>query len=150
MRVIHFAIGAAVLALSACQAPPSVQKVLDEKAEEEARRLTPQMDDPVLGVARETGLEDYNRYLLGQWAPQGACGDAAVQWRLTDESFARPEEEPCKLAVVEALQDGTYAIAGYCPRVETQDVAELIRITRAGPDNIIIAGTKGGPLVRCF
>lgn len=149
MKFTYAIFGGLALSLCACEAPPSVQKVLDEKAEEEARRFEPQMDDPVLGVARETGLEVYKRSLLGNWAPENSCENAALKWELTEESFVRPEEEPCKLAVVEELQNGSYAVAGYCPRIETQDEAELVLITRISADNIIIAGAKGGPLVRC-
>ena len=149
MRLGLFAFTLCCAALTACEAPPSVQKVIDEKAEEKAVREAPKMTSPVLKVAWEDGREVYDRYLLGKWSPEGTCENVDTQWTFDEETFSRPDEKPCTLAVIESLQDGSYALAGYCPRLKTQDEAEVVVVTRNGRDKIIIPGKKGGPLVRC-
>lgn len=139
--------------LYACNAPPSVQKVIDEaKAKEEAAQ--PRLDNPVQSAAQDEGREVYFRYLTGRWAPQDKCGNADLQWTFAQDSFSRPRNlstviKPCKLALVEALDDGSYAIAGYCPRLELEDEPVVIPLTRTGDEQIIIAGVGGGALVRC-
>lgn len=148
------AAGALTLAifLAGCN-PPSVQKVIDEaKAKEEAAK--PRLENPVVTVAQEEGREVYDRYLLGTWAPENACDNPRLRWTFEDETFTRPTnitdlKRPCKLAVVEALAGGKYAIAGFCPRLELADEPTVVPLTRIGNDKIIIANVGGGALQKC-
>lgn len=137
------------LVISACKAPPSVQKVIDEKVAEDAEQNAITLTDPLLSIAQRTGRELYTRELIGQWAPEGSCGQEAVVWNFTEEDFARPLEQPCPVAIVEELKNGNYAIAGYCPRLTTMDEAEVVVFSRAERGKIIVQGAKGGPLIKC-
>lgn len=142
-----------ITGLAACEAPPSVQKVIDE-AEAREQAAKPKLDNPVLNVAREEGREIYDRYLLGKWAPENACGSDRMAWTFNEDSFDRPAAlsdltKPCSLAVIEALADGSYAIAGFCPRLELEDEPVVLPVTRIGNDQIIIPGVGGGALFKC-
>lgn len=141
------------LALIACEAPPSVQKVIDE-AEAKAEADKPRLDNPMQTAAQDEGREVYLRYLLGDWAPKDRCETDRLRWTFSQETFARPGalsdiNKPCKLAVVEALDNGSYAVAGFCPRLEQEDEPVVLPITRIGNDQIIIPGVGGGSLARC-
>ena len=149
MSLRILAISLLPLTLMACQPPPSVQKAIEEaEAEEEAAK--PRLADPVLRAAREDGREVYNLYLTGRWSPDGTCALEGSTWEFKAETFTRPNERACTIEVVETLQDGSYAVAGYCPRLETQDEAEVFTFTRQGSGRIIILGVKGGPLKKCL
>lgn len=137
------------LALIACEAPPSVQKAV-EKAEAEKAASVPELIDPVVRAARQDGREVYNLYLTGKWSPDGTCASDNTTWEFKADSFARPDERACRLELIEALQDGSYAVAGYCPRLETEDEAEVFTFTRQGSGRIVIPGVKGGPLEKCL
>ena len=141
-------IGLCAAFLSACEAPPSVQKVIEqEKAKEEAAK--PRLENPAQRAAQEAGLEFYKIKLLGRWAPQGTCYDDKAGWTLKETSFQPPRQTPCRLEVVEELQDGSVAIAGYCPQVE-YNAPTVLTVTLTGLDTMILNAERGGgPLVKC-
>lgn len=143
----------AVLTLGACDAPPSVQKAIDE-AERKEQEAGPRLDNPVLNAAQSEGKELYLAYLTGRWAPDGFCANKAVDWIFTEDAMARPDKlsnsnKPCSLAVAEALRDGSIAVAAYCPRLDQEDEAVVYAITRQRGGTIIIPGAGGGNLTRC-
>lgn len=145
-----FAIAAA---LAGCDAPPSVQKVIDE-AEARDAEAAPKLDNPVLNVAQEEGREVYDRYILGEWAPKDRCENENLLWKFEADAFTRPGplsdiNRPCKLAVIEALTDGRYAIAGFCPQLTAADTPVVVPLTRINNDQIIIPGVGGGALYKC-
>jgi hypothetical protein len=112
------------------------------------------LENPIITMAQQDGREVYTRYIMGKWAPQGKCDSAALAWVFEDDSFKRPSEistgdKGCKLAVTETLNDGSLAVAGYCPRLELEDEAVLVSISRQGAQNIIIPGVGGGALLKC-
>lgn len=79
---------------------------------------------PIEGDASSTWVE-----LMGVWAPAGACGDYAQEWRIEGEAF-HLHEMHCKVERLELLQNGVRAIAhcsveGDDDRVE--DVFKFIR-----------------------
>lgn len=135
--------------LAACEAPPSVQQAI-ERAEAEEAAAIPETVDPVVRAARQDGREVYNLYLTGKWSPNGTCASDNTTWEFKADSFARPDERACRLEVIEALQDGSYAVAGYCPRLETEDEPEVFTFTRQSSGRIVIPGVKGGPLQKCL
>ncbi|MEE9347060.1 MAG: hypothetical protein V3U82_02615 [Robiginitomaculum sp.] len=130
-----------------------MQRAIDEaKAEEEAAK--PRLENPAITAAQQDGREVYTRYIMGKWAPQDRCNSAAIIWEFGEDFFKRPNEisvgsTACKLAVTEALNDGSLAVAGYCPRLELEDEAVLISISRQDAQNIIIPGVGGGALIKC-
>ena len=143
----------AIAVLTACDAPPSVQKVIDE-AEAQKAKATPPLDNPMQSVAQDEGREVYMRYLLGDWAPKSQCDNDGLRWTFTQDSFTRPSTlssiaRPCRLEVVEALNDGSYAIAGYCPRLDVEDEPVVLPLTRINDEHIIIPGVGGGALYAC-
>ncbi len=143
----------ALAVLPACDAPPSVQKVIDE-AEAKKTAAAPPLDNPVQSVAQEEGREVYMRYLLGDWAPKSQCDNDGLRWTFSEDSFTRPSTlstiaKPCRLEIVEALDDGSYAVAGYCPQLDVQDEPVVLPLTRVNDDHIIIPGVGGGALFRC-
>ena len=143
----------AIALLSACDAPPSVQKVIDE-AEAQKAKTTPPLDNPMQSAAQDEGREVYTRYLLGDWAPKSQCDNDGLRWTFAQDSFTRPSTlssiaKPCRLEVVEALDDGSYAIAGYCPRLDVEDEPVVLPLTRINDEHIIIPGVGGGALYIC-
>lgn len=148
---------AAVLSFSfahtACDAPPSVQQVIDKAQAEEAANA-PRLVDPVLSAAQAEGRELYRAFLIGNWAPADMCESANLRWSFSEEVMSRPadlsnSDKPCKLAVTEALQDGSIAVAAYCPRLDADDEAVVYAITRRDQNSIIVPGIGGGTLSRC-
>ena len=151
--VILFSVALALASLSACKAPPSVQKVIDE-AEAQKEEAKPRLVNPVITQAQSDGREVYDLYLKGKWAPEGQCTNSALLWEFKDDSFARPSalsdrNEPCKLEAIEALADQSYAVVGYCPRLKLADEPILVKVVRVDRSNIIVQGLGGGALMAC-
>jgi len=153
MKTLSILTAALLLSLTACKAPPSVQKVIDE-AEAQKEDAKPRLVNPVITQAQSEGREVYDLYLKGRWAPEGQCSNTALVWDFKDDNFSRPKalsdrDAPCKLEAVEALADQSYAVVGYCPRLKLADEAILIKVVRVDRKNIIVQGLGGGGLVAC-
>lgn len=149
----RFVLLTTLFALTACNAPPSVQKVIDE-AEAQKDDAKPRLVNPVITQAQSEGREVYDLYLKGRWAPEGQCTNAALLWEFKEDSFARPKalsdrDAPCKLEAIEALADQSYAVVGYCPRLKLADEPVLVKVVRIDRTNIIVQGLGGGALMAC-
>ncbi|WP_017931716.1 hypothetical protein [Robiginitomaculum antarcticum] len=148
MFKVFYVLPVLMLSVAACDAPPSVQKVIDaEEAKIEAAK--PRLENPAQTAAQEAGREFYDLYVKGDWAAQGAC-DSSAKWTFEADKFITSQNRTCRFAVAEELPDGSIAVAGYCPRIQLDEEAVVMRITRTAPDQIVInSDFGGGPLVKC-
>lgn len=137
-----------MFSVSACDAPPSVQKVIDaEEAKVEAAK--PRLENPAQTAAQQAGREFYDLYIQGVWAGQGAC-DNGSKWTFESDKFTTSQNRTCRFAVAEELTDGSVALAGYCPRIKLDEEPVVMTITRTGRDKIVInSDFGGGPLEKC-
>lgn len=140
----------AALSVSGCKAPPSVQKVIDEKeAEKEAAK--PRLENPAQIAAQQAGREFYDIFIKGTWASDGMCSaPSATKWVFEADKFTTARDRTCRLAVAEELPDGRVAVAGYCPRIKLDEEPVIMTIGRTGRGKIVInSDFGGGPLVKC-
>lgn len=136
------------LFITACEPPPSTQKMIEQE-EAKIEAATPRLKDPAEQAAQQAGREYYNLNLIGRWAPVGTCEDEDTSWELAASSFTPVRDAKCRLELVEELNNGSFAAAGYCPRVEFNEPTVLL-ITQTDKDNIVInSDIGGGPLTRC-
>jgi len=149
-KFLSFSTCALAIGLAACNAPPSVQKMIDEK-EAEIEAAKPKLENPAQIAAQESGREFYNIFVKGTWASQGSCSnDESSRWVFEDDKFTTSRERTCRLAIIEELTDGRIAVAGYCPRVKLDEEAVVMMIGRTGKDKIVVnSDFGGGPLVKC-
>lgn len=153
MKTLSIITATLLLSLTACKAPPSVQKVIDE-AEAQKEDAKPRLVNPAITQAQSEGREVYDLYLKGSWAPEGQCTNTALLWEFKEDNFERPKalsdrDAPCKLEAIEALADQSYAVVGYCPRLKLADEPILVKVVRVDRSNIIIQGLGGGALMAC-
>ncbi len=148
-KIVFLPLCIAALSVSACDAPPSVQKVIDaEEAKKEAAK--PRLQNPTQIAAQEAGREFYNIFVKGTWAPAGTCGSDASKWVFEADKFTTSRDRTCRFAVAEELTDGRIAVAGYCPRIKLDEEPVVMTIGRTGKDKIVInSDFGGGPLQRC-
>lgn len=147
-----FALSTCVFAvgLASCKAPPSVQKMIEEK-EAEIEAAKPRLQNPAQIAAQQSGREFYNVFVKGRWASQGSCeSDEAANWVFEADQFTMSRGRICRLAVIEELTDGRIAVAGYCPRIKLDEEAVVMTIGRTGKDKIVVNSEfGGGPLEKC-
>jgi len=118
MRIRVIAIVAALAALAGCDriaaavgaAPANSEPAADAAATE--------------GEASSEWIE-----LMGAWAPAGACGDVAQEWRIDAEFFQRGEMF-CRIEKLELIKGGVRAISQCVVEGDDDHVADVFQFVR--------------------
>ncbi len=79
---------------------------------------------PIEGDASSAWVE-----MMGVWAPSGACGDYAKEWRIEGEAF-HLHEMHCSIERLELLQNGVRAIAHCSVEGDDDRVEDAFKFVR--------------------
>ena len=90
----------------------------------------PTTSDPVTATASTEGEADSEWIeLIGVWAPEGQCGDAAKEWRLEPQAF-HLNETHCRIDRLELIKGGVRAVAQCSVEGDDDHIPDVFKFVR--------------------